>query len=93
MILGLLVFLIEVIMGIALPFYLTLRTIRKSDSNEDYIRWATYWVLFIAINSFFYFIGIEAAEPFKVLLLAALAFPKLGLPLVVFEQLNANVFS
>lgn len=90
MLLSLLVFLVEIILCIALPFYLTLRTVEKADNSypNEYKRWATYWVLFIVINSFFCFIEIEGTEPVKVLLLAALAFPKLGLPLLVYENLN-----
>ena len=90
MLLGLLVFLLEIIMCIALPLYLTLRTVEKADNSypNEYKRWATYWILFIVINSFFFFIEIEGTEPLKVLILAVLAFPKLGLPLIVYENLN-----
>ena len=61
MLLSLLVFLVEIILCIALPFYLTLRTVEKADNSypNEYKRWATYWVLFIVINSFFCFIEIE----------------------------------
>jgi hypothetical protein len=87
MLLGLLTFLIEVVVCIALPTFLTIRTIlQPSDRYQlEYKRWIAYWILFIVMNGLFYWIGIEAAEPLKVILLAALAIPRLGLPIVVYD--------
>jgi hypothetical protein len=95
MLLGLLLFLIEVLMCIVLPLFFTLRTILQDSPKYqiEYKRWITYWVLFILINGFFFWIDIDAAKSLKVLMLVALAIPRLGFSTMIYDQVNDMVIS
>jgi len=46
---------VQFIIGLALPAYasLSLITQRKTPSHDEYARWGTYWILYVALNAIF----------------------------------------
>ena len=87
-------FLVELIVGVAYPLYMTLSTLEVTQtSKEPFINWTFYWIVFAVLQTLSWYLdwfGLFCAV--KLCVIAFLVAPKWDGPKKLYELCNNKLF-
>ena len=87
-------FLVELVIGVVYPLYMTLNTLEVTQtSKEPFINWTFYWIAFAVVQSLSWYLDwLNLFCAVKLCLLAFLVAPKLEGSKKLYEFCNQNLF-